>query len=135
MPIRWSSNEQSRLGTPGLVDAIRRGQLAMVNALGSGILETRALLAFLPRICAGAAGRAAEAAEHRDLVVRAGSRARRTCAPMRDRMMIGPALSTRMLFDSEDSTLLGSTLAEQSTAASSTTCWKREARCWSARKR
>ena len=37
--------EGSRLGTPGIVEAVRRGNLTMVNALGSGILETRALLA------------------------------------------------------------------------------------------
>ncbi|MCC5974432.1 MAG: circularly permuted type 2 ATP-grasp protein [Rubellimicrobium sp.] len=41
----------SRLGTPGLVSALRQGRLTMVNALGSGLLETRALLAFLPRVC------------------------------------------------------------------------------------
>jgi uncharacterized circularly permuted ATP-grasp superfamily protein/uncharacterized alpha-E superfamily protein len=42
---------RSRIGTPGLVGALRQGNLAMVNALGSGLLETRAFLAFLPRIC------------------------------------------------------------------------------------
>ncbi|HSF64092.1 MAG TPA: circularly permuted type 2 ATP-grasp protein [Paracoccaceae bacterium] len=42
---------RSRIGTPGLTDALRSGRLAMVNALGSGLLETRAFLAFLPRIC------------------------------------------------------------------------------------
>ncbi len=40
----------SRLGTPGLVDALRQGRLHLVNALGSGILETRALMAFLPKL-------------------------------------------------------------------------------------
>jgi len=102
-------NEASRLGTPGLVDAIRRGKLAMVNALGSGILETRALLAFLPRICQALrqeplkmpniatwwCGQEAERAH-----VRANAY----------RMMIGSALSTRMPFDPEDSTTLGSNL-------------------------
>lgn len=44
-------NENSHIGTPGLVQAVRRDSVTMVNALGSGILETRALLAFLPRIC------------------------------------------------------------------------------------
>ena len=44
-------DETSQLGTPGLIEAIRGGELAMVNALGAGVLETRALLAFLPRIC------------------------------------------------------------------------------------
>lgn len=102
-------NEQSRLGTPGLVDAIRRGKLAMVNALGSGVLETRALLAFLPRICQALrqeplkmpniatwwCGQEAERAH-----VRANAH----------RMMIGSALSTRMPFDPEGSTVLGSNL-------------------------
>ena len=50
----WSDpvelNETSHIGTPGLVEAVRRGSVTMVNALGTGILETRALLAFLPRI-------------------------------------------------------------------------------------
>ena len=76
-------DESSRLGTPGLVGAIRAGSVTLVNALGSGVLETRALLAFLPRICRGAARRAADAAEHRDLVVRPAGRARacaRQCA-------------------------------------------------------
>jgi len=40
----------SRLGTPGLVQAIREGTITMVNALGSGVLETRAFLAFMPRL-------------------------------------------------------------------------------------
>lgn len=40
----------SHLGTPGLLQALRSGSLTMVNAPGSGILETRALMAFLPRL-------------------------------------------------------------------------------------
>ncbi len=44
-------NEQSQIGTPGMVEALRGGGLTMINALGAGVLETRALLAFLPRIC------------------------------------------------------------------------------------
>ena len=40
----------SRIGTPGLASAVRQRNVTLVNALGSGILETRALLAFLPRI-------------------------------------------------------------------------------------
>jgi uncharacterized circularly permuted ATP-grasp superfamily protein/uncharacterized alpha-E superfamily protein len=105
-------NEQSKLGVPGLVDTIRRGHLAMVNALGSGILEMRALLAFMPRLAQALldeplklsniatwwCGQEAERVHVRDNA---------------DRMMIGEALSTRMLFDSEDTTLLGATLAEQ----------------------
>ncbi|RIY00138.1 hypothetical protein D3218_12660 [Aureimonas flava] len=37
---------QSRIGTPGLLRAVRAGRLELVNALGSGILETPAFAAF-----------------------------------------------------------------------------------------
>ncbi len=40
----------SRLGVPGLVQAIRAGQVVMANALGSGVLENRALMGFMPRL-------------------------------------------------------------------------------------
>jgi uncharacterized circularly permuted ATP-grasp superfamily protein/uncharacterized alpha-E superfamily protein len=43
-------NPASRLGTPGLVSALRAQGLTLVNALGSGVLETRALMAFLPKL-------------------------------------------------------------------------------------
>jgi uncharacterized circularly permuted ATP-grasp superfamily protein/uncharacterized alpha-E superfamily protein len=104
-------DERSRLGTPGLVDAVRRGNLAMVNALGSGILETRALLAFLPRIQALRGeplklsniatwwcGQATER-EH----VRANI----------ERMMVGPALSTRPPFELDGKTILGGRFEEE----------------------
>ncbi len=48
---------QSKIGTPGLVAAVRRGSVTLVNALGSGVLEIRALQAFLPRICERLLGR------------------------------------------------------------------------------
>ncbi|MFN4154026.1 MAG: circularly permuted type 2 ATP-grasp protein [Paracoccaceae bacterium] len=40
----------SRIGTPGMVSVLRQGGLTMVNSLGSGVLETRALMAFLPKL-------------------------------------------------------------------------------------
>ena len=50
-------DEGSQLGTPGLLSAVRAGNVSMVNALGSGVLETRALMAFLPRLSEVLAGR------------------------------------------------------------------------------
>jgi len=41
----------SRAGVPGLVQAARSGQVVIANALGSGLLESPALMAFLPEIC------------------------------------------------------------------------------------
>lgn len=38
----------SALGIPGLARAQRRGQVLITNALGSGVLETGALMAYLP---------------------------------------------------------------------------------------
>lgn len=43
-------DETSQLGTPGLIDALRQGSVTMINAPGSGVLETRAFMAFFPRI-------------------------------------------------------------------------------------
>ncbi len=41
----------SLLGVPGLVQAIRSGSVAVDNAIGSGVLETPAHMAFLPGLC------------------------------------------------------------------------------------
>ncbi|MBP7000252.1 MAG: circularly permuted type 2 ATP-grasp protein [Amaricoccus sp.] len=97
---------ESRIGTPGLVGAVRRGAVTLVNALGSGVLETRALLAFLPRIapvvlgeplklpniatwwCGGEAERAHVRAEI-------------------DRMMIGSAHATHLPFETIETTVHG----------------------------
>ncbi|HUA34036.1 MAG TPA: circularly permuted type 2 ATP-grasp protein [Candidatus Binataceae bacterium] len=43
--------EDSVLGVPGLVQAVRLGNVAVVNALGSGLLESAASAAFLPSLC------------------------------------------------------------------------------------
>ena len=40
----------SRLGVPGLVQAVRSSNVLMANALGSGFLESSALLGFLPAL-------------------------------------------------------------------------------------
>jgi uncharacterized circularly permuted ATP-grasp superfamily protein/uncharacterized alpha-E superfamily protein len=41
----------SLLGVPGLVEAVRSGSVAIDNALGSGLVETGANMAFLPGLC------------------------------------------------------------------------------------
>ncbi len=42
--------QDSRLGTAGLVEAVRRGNVALANPLGSGLLENPALMPFLPAL-------------------------------------------------------------------------------------
>jgi len=41
----------SALGIPGLVEAVRRGNVLVTNALGANLPESGALLGFLPAIC------------------------------------------------------------------------------------
>ncbi len=44
-------NSASRLGTPGMLAAIRAGGVAVLNMPGTGVLESKALLGFLPKLC------------------------------------------------------------------------------------
>lgn len=44
-------NGESRIGVPGLMRTVRAGNVMMANALGSGLVEGRALLGFLPGLC------------------------------------------------------------------------------------
>jgi uncharacterized circularly permuted ATP-grasp superfamily protein/uncharacterized alpha-E superfamily protein len=43
-------NARSHIGVPGLVQAARDGKVVTANALGSGLVEARGLLAFLPAL-------------------------------------------------------------------------------------
>ncbi len=47
-PLELSA--RSRLGVPGLVQAIRDGHVVLANSLGSGLVEARAMLSFLPAL-------------------------------------------------------------------------------------
>lgn len=88
----------SRIGTPGLVSALRAGGVSMVNALGSGVLETRALMAFLPKLAPVLVGARLKMPNIAtwwcgDPVAAAAVRA----AP--DRLILSPAFATGMPFD------------------------------------
>ncbi|WP_412178781.1 circularly permuted type 2 ATP-grasp protein [Rhizobium sp. TRM96647] len=107
-------NHQSQLGTPGIVEALRAGSVRIVNALGTGILETRALLAFMPTISRHLTGE--------DLQLPSiatwwcGQQAERDhVAANIENMVIGPAYSTRPFFDDNGRSVLGSTLCRNAT--------------------
>ncbi|MFN7024531.1 MAG: circularly permuted type 2 ATP-grasp protein [Pseudorhizobium sp.] len=104
-------DQSSHIGTPGMVEALRSGSVTLVNSLGSGILETRALLAFTPAIARRLLGErlklpsiatwwCGQAAE------------REHVAKNIDRMVIGPAFSTRPFFDDDSQSLLGRSLRD-----------------------
>lgn len=99
-------NPHSMLGTPGLVQAVRDGSLGMVNTLGAGVLETRALMAFLPKIARQRLGRGLALSNiatwwcgqdaQRDHVLSHAST-----------MMVGPAFSTKSLMADPTTVSLG----------------------------
>ena len=86
-------NARSRLGVPGLVQAVRDGNVVIANALGSGLVEARAMLAFLPAL----APRRARRASSRCPMSRPGGAASRpcatTCSQRARRLVIAPAFS------------------------------------------
>jgi uncharacterized circularly permuted ATP-grasp superfamily protein/uncharacterized alpha-E superfamily protein len=50
-------NASSRIGVPGLLEAIRQGGVAIENMPGTGMVESRAMLAFLPALARRLLGR------------------------------------------------------------------------------
>jgi uncharacterized circularly permuted ATP-grasp superfamily protein/uncharacterized alpha-E superfamily protein len=117
-PLELDGN--SRLGTPGLVDAVRQGSVTLVNALGTGVLETRALLAFMPRISRQLLG---EPLQMPNIATWwCGQAAERAHVQSHlDEMMIGPALSTRLPFETDETTILGEQF--RGTANASVAAW------------
>ncbi|TDL86426.1 circularly permuted type 2 ATP-grasp protein [Meridianimarinicoccus aquatilis] len=103
-PIELAATSQ--LGTPGLVDAVRQGGVRMINALGTGILETRALMSFLPKISRAWTG--GQLTLPNIATWWCGQpRERDHVLANLDRMMIGSAYSTRLPFDAGDGTSIG----------------------------
>ena len=93
--------EGSRIGTAGLVGAVRAGGVTMVNALGSGVLETRAFLAFMPRLSEVLTGKPLGMPNIATWWCGEDS-VRDYVKANAERMAIGAALSTRMPFEYDD---------------------------------
>ncbi len=116
MDAMWADplelEEGSRIGTPGLVEAIRQGHVSMINALGAGVLEMRALLAFYPRICQALRG---EPLKLPNIATWwCGQEAERAYVLANaDNMMIGPALSNRLPFETDETAVIGAQLRAQ----------------------
>ncbi|MGQ2917096.1 circularly permuted type 2 ATP-grasp protein [Rhizobium oryzihabitans] len=113
-------NQQSHIGTPGMVQALRNEALTIVNALGSGILETRALLSFMPRVCRHLLGEDLKLPSIATWWCGQESE-RRHVAGNIEGMVIGPAYSRLPFFDDNGQSVLGSSLRE--TAKESISDW------------
>ena len=49
--IRVELHAGSTLGVPGLLQAVREGNVAIANSLGSGVLQAAGFMPYLPRLC------------------------------------------------------------------------------------
>ena len=86
-------NAASRLGVPGLLEAIRSGGVAVLNMPGSGVLESRALLGFLPRLCRQLLGE--ELRMPHVATWWCGQEPERALVRSRDDLLIAPAFNSR----------------------------------------
>ncbi|MBP1875039.1 putative circularly permuted ATP-grasp superfamily protein/putative alpha-E superfamily protein [Ensifer adhaerens] len=109
-------NQSSHIGTPGIVEALRAGSVAIVNALGSGIVETRAFLAFMPAICRHLLGEDQKLPSIATWWCGQTSERAEVAASI-ERMVIGPAYATRPFFDDNGQSVLGASLAERDAAS------------------
>lgn len=91
-------NRSSRIGTAGLAEALRGNAVSMVNAAGSGLLETRALLAFMPAMCRALRGREL-ALPNIEAWWCGDEEARAHVSANADRLVLGPAFSTAPAFE------------------------------------
>ena len=106
----------SRIGTPGMVATLRAGQVTMVNQIGSGVLETRALMAFLPKLARDLTGTPLAMPNIATWWCGdASARAAVLDAP--DRMFLSDALATAMPFDRNADQVRASDLAPRALAA------------------
>lgn len=98
-------NDKSQIGTPGLVNSIRSGHLSTVNALGTGVLQTRAFLAFLPRIARDLLGQPLAIPNIATWWCGA-PKERAYVQAQSHRMTIGNALAQDLPFEVEDRTII-----------------------------
>ena len=105
----------SHIGTPGMVEALRNSSVSMINALGTGLLETRALAAFIPRLAQKLLGRPLLLPEIATWWCGQPGEQRHVLNNF-DRLMIGPAFATTLPFDDQKGTMLGSAVPPEQRA-------------------
>ena len=89
-------NPSSRIGVPGLIDAIRAGGVAVENMPGSGPARIARPAGVHAGPRAPPARRRPDHAEHRDLVVRPGAPSARRCSPRSTRSPSPAAFGDRV---------------------------------------
>jgi uncharacterized circularly permuted ATP-grasp superfamily protein/uncharacterized alpha-E superfamily protein len=103
-------NAGSRIGVPGLVQAVRDGKVVIANALGAGLIEARGLLAFLPALAPQVLG--ADLAIPNVATWWLGDpEARRTMSDKLDAMVIASAFSEQATDEALREGVLGASLS------------------------
>ena len=102
----------SRIGTPGMVEALRHGSISMINAMGTGLLETRALAAFMPALSKALLGAPLKLPEIATWWCGQEKERNHVIANF-DKLMIGPAFATTLPFDDLRGTALGSSMTPE----------------------
>ncbi|MCC0028497.1 MAG: circularly permuted type 2 ATP-grasp protein [Zhengella sp.] len=102
-PLELQAN--SFIGTPGLLEALRAKSVTLINAPGTGVLESRAMMAFTPRIAEFLTGN--QLAMPNIATWWSGTdEAREYVIGNHERMTIDDAMSTRLPFDHGDSVVI-----------------------------
>tara|TARA_R110002110_G_scaffold38465_20_gene125548 strand:+ start:1707 stop:4127 length:2421 start_codon:yes stop_codon:yes gene_type:complete len=99
-------NPDSMLGAAGLLQAVRDDTVKTVNMVGAGVLETRALMAFLPKIARARLGRGLAMPNIATWWCGQDSQRDHVLAN-RDRMVVGDAFSTKPLMADPTTISLG----------------------------
>ena len=80
----------SMLGVPGLMRAYRAGNVALANAVGTGVADDKAVYAYMPRIIRYYLGRGADPAECRDPYLPRGRRVSPTRSTISTELVVKP---------------------------------------------
>jgi uncharacterized circularly permuted ATP-grasp superfamily protein/uncharacterized alpha-E superfamily protein len=108
-------NAASRLGVAGLLQAVRDGKIVIINSLGAGLVEARAMLAFLPALAPMVLG---EELKVQNVATWWLGRAdmREEMLGKLDSMVIAAAFTEQLPSDSQKSEILGARLDERERA-------------------
>lgn len=106
----------SALGVPGLINAVRRGNVVLANALGGGVIESPAMDAYLPGIARALLGEELLIADI-PTVWCGTSWGRAEALARLDRVIVRDAFDARPLFSKRSSARLGRALTTADIAA------------------
>jgi uncharacterized circularly permuted ATP-grasp superfamily protein/uncharacterized alpha-E superfamily protein len=104
-------NAASRLGAAGLLQAVRDGKVVIINSLGAGLVEARAMLAFLPALAPAVLGAKLKIPNIATWWL-GGAATREEMIARLDRIVIASAFTDQIAGGGSGGEILGSTLSD-----------------------